>query len=840
MSMLSFSQSLSGRIFSLKDSLPLASVNVIVNQGKYCTITDAKGQFKIENTKDSLFVIMCSHIAHCDTTIVCRIKANQKSCKIPTVFLKKKVVNLNNVNVSAKAIPMIRRGDTIQYNAIAFKTQPNASAKELVEQMPGITNLQGKLYSEGKQIERVLIDNRIFKKGEVMSVLKAVPADIVQRVDIYDSHGDLIEFTMFADGRGQRTMNLITKYPKLKYGTGNVGAAYGTKDRYNFISQNNLFLDAHRLNVEVKANNTAFDTPDVTDFDVVPVIGEQENKNIFLNHNYKSEDTEVVFNYSFLDRNKDLNQSTEDVYARENRIFSSRQKEKKNTQGNQFRLDVNTLLNDLNYLKVRVYDFTKSKSDVSIFNQQFNILNSDTLSKSVLNNKLKNDRSRLRGDIVWQSLMSEKFYLQTKLNYSVHEQDDHKRISGVKDEEDYFHNIDWQNNETTTGLNVDLLYMLDPKQAITLTGYLEVDAEKRDKKSVGIEENKKLNFLNQKISLGYKKKKDSSFEFGVSLERSHTYQSDINKTFYNLGGKLIYFGRDIDVSFFREMRLPNLQHYYGLFDESLPYNILLSNNDLKPEVQNRFSVRLSGLWFIEALNIDYSFHNDFIGSKLNYVSEDTNINGELVKAGTTVNQFDNFSGYRNFTITSFIPVSHKFQIVASYTSTKTPSVYNGEKLNSRDQSSLLGLIVHKNTKNYSIALSNLNTYNYPELGDPFLNSKIQLKTEFKNSQSFYCRSSYTLSYDRLNSSTHIFNHLLNAEVGKRFCNNKLELSVKAFDLLNENKNRTTVNNSLYTRKNISNGYPNYYLFSLRYFFNTSHKKLKGGLKRGRHKIDIEG
>ncbi len=78
--------------------------------------------------------------------------------------------------------------DTIQYFAPSFKTRPNGTLMELVNNIPNTTvNNQG-VFLMNKKITSLLIDGKAYN-GELLQGLKSLPGDIFSYVNIYRSAG---------------------------------------------------------------------------------------------------------------------------------------------------------------------------------------------------------------------------------------------------------------------------------------------------------------------------------------------------------------------------------------------------------------------------------------------------------------------------------------------------------------------------------------------------------------------------------------------------------------------------------------------------------------------------
>ena len=92
-------------------------------------------------------------------------------------------------------------------NASAFTTNPDASARDLVQKMPGVVMENGQLKAQGETVERVLVDGKVFFGDDPNAALQNLPAEVVDKVQVLDQQSDQAQFTGFEDGETTKTIN---------------------------------------------------------------------------------------------------------------------------------------------------------------------------------------------------------------------------------------------------------------------------------------------------------------------------------------------------------------------------------------------------------------------------------------------------------------------------------------------------------------------------------------------------------------------------------------------------------------------------------------------------------
>ncbi len=183
------------------------------------------------------------------------IRVDQPEKDLGTLSLRPDVTELKGVVVEGRQIRVEQKGDTAQYNAGAFKANPDASAEELVTKMPGISVENGTVRAQGEDVQRVLVDGREFFGDDATLALRNLPAEIIDKVQVFDRQSDQAQFTGFDDGQTQKTINIVTKPGKNSGQFGKIYAGYGTNDRYSAGGNINFFKGQRRITVIGLSNN---------------------------------------------------------------------------------------------------------------------------------------------------------------------------------------------------------------------------------------------------------------------------------------------------------------------------------------------------------------------------------------------------------------------------------------------------------------------------------------------------------------------------------------------------------------------------------------------------------
>src|SRR5690349_9171345 len=136
---ISFSQkngTIKGLAFDTVAKKPLASATITLMQKKDSslisfTMTDNNGRFELNGIQNGEYRLLITHVNYHNSTRVFKIDEDHKAVDLGTIAMNDRTVVLSEVTVTSEAPPVTLVGDTIQYNAGSFKTQPNASVEDL-------------------------------------------------------------------------------------------------------------------------------------------------------------------------------------------------------------------------------------------------------------------------------------------------------------------------------------------------------------------------------------------------------------------------------------------------------------------------------------------------------------------------------------------------------------------------------------------------------------------------------------------------------------------------------------------------------------------------------------
>lgn len=245
----------------LADSLQKQQVNEatvsLVNAGDSSLVaftrTDSAGRFGFNQLKPGKYRLSASQVNFYPAWKNFEVTADTD---LGMVLMKDKSI-LQEVMVTAQRPPVVVNGDTLEFNAEAFKTKPNAVVEDMLKKMPGVeVEKDGTIRVNGKRISRVLVNGKDFFNGDPKLATRNLPADAIDKVQVFEKQSDQSEFTGIDDGNKTPTINLKLKKDKKNAAFGKVTAEAGTKDRYDGQFNINKFSGHQQLSAIGMANNT--------------------------------------------------------------------------------------------------------------------------------------------------------------------------------------------------------------------------------------------------------------------------------------------------------------------------------------------------------------------------------------------------------------------------------------------------------------------------------------------------------------------------------------------------------------------------------------------------------
>jgi hypothetical protein len=245
-----------GNVIDKTTSTTLPGATVMILYPKDSTFykfgtTNSEGSFNIKGIESGDYLLQISFIGYNSYFKSLELNPTTPLLNLGTLDLETKKELLKSVEVVEEMVPVIINGDTVEYNAAAFKTQPEANVSDLLRKLPGLeVEKDGTVKAQGEEVKKVLIDGKEFFGNDTKLATENLPADMVKSVQVYDDQSDASKITGIDDGDRTKTINLKIKKDRKKGVFGNVTAGGGStaNGTGNIEDENGIYNGKFNIN----------------------------------------------------------------------------------------------------------------------------------------------------------------------------------------------------------------------------------------------------------------------------------------------------------------------------------------------------------------------------------------------------------------------------------------------------------------------------------------------------------------------------------------------------------------------------------------------------------------
>ena len=219
--------------------------------------------FKVP-AKQEHYIIRATHPDYYDTYVNYEIKyvGRNRYFDAPWHYMKRRSSNdyeggiLGEVTVKATRVKIAYKGDTIVYDASAFKLPDGSMLDALVRQLPGAElKDDGTITINGKKIDYLTLNGKDFFKGQNKIMLDNLPYYTVKDIKVYNRTTDFSKFM----GKDMEAKEYVMDVNlKKEYSSGylaNVGVGAASSDRYLGRIFGSRFSDHTKITAFANFNN---------------------------------------------------------------------------------------------------------------------------------------------------------------------------------------------------------------------------------------------------------------------------------------------------------------------------------------------------------------------------------------------------------------------------------------------------------------------------------------------------------------------------------------------------------------------------------------------------------
>ena len=172
---------------------------------------DVNGKFAFQNIKGTKIAIAVASVGYQAIRKHFTLANDGQNASVGVIILHVESNMLKTVTI--RDVNAIRfTEDTTEYKASAYPVRANAPVEDVIKKLPGVdVDINGNITTQGKQVTKVRINGKDFMGGDVQSITKNLPADVVENIQMIDDYGDQANLTGVKTGDPDKIMNITIR-----------------------------------------------------------------------------------------------------------------------------------------------------------------------------------------------------------------------------------------------------------------------------------------------------------------------------------------------------------------------------------------------------------------------------------------------------------------------------------------------------------------------------------------------------------------------------------------------------------------------------------------------------
>ncbi len=876
---------LKGKIQDIENKNLIGAVTVALNPTDSVLVgfasTETDGTFIIKDLPKGSYNFQVTYIGYGTIQRLIDLEGQNKTVDLGTIKMNEEGKLLDAVTISAEYIPIKVTKDTLEFNADAFKTQPNAVVEDLLKKLPGVeVDAQGGIKVQGEDVISITVDGKEFFGKDPKMATKNLPANAVKKVQVFDKKSKTSAFTGIDDGQDEKTINIELKDDKKSGYFGNVMAGYGTDDRYEGKGMLNRFDKKVQLSFIGGLNNLNNTGISVSDFASMsggsggrlnfntgaPISFNQNNSGdtksgtAGVNLNYDlGKKNKLNFSYFLSQNNTDLRELTNtNSFQRDINLINVKSKNALNKGLNHnfysvldLKVDstteltftgslglrdnknssnlIDTTLNNIgSLLNLNIQD-NKSNSNTDNYNLQLNLRKKlNKIGRTItLDGTYGNNTSTLFNDVfgnVYDDNLIQIIEKSVFQNQYQNSANNNYSIGATYTEPlspKWFLTLNASRKNNKTDLIKDF-YDLDPNNT-TIRQFNEELSRSFDNTFVYNIGGANFRLKNDKLTFS------TGLEFQNSnLDGIPNIGEKIDRSFnYFLPKASLEFEKpNIRINYATSVREPSMDQLQPIVDNSNPLNLYKGDPNLVPEYRHNVRVRYV---FFDQFNFRSLFANLRMGYTKNKITTSSSIDEFAVRSQMPVNtdQETTLGGNLNYSSPLNL-MNAKFRADLNSSLTNGINFVSQQAIDIARWSNGVNVMLENKTKTrYDASIGgrwsfNNNIYkNNESLNSEFINQTYDgyLALFAGKGWTIDTRMEYNI-YGQGSFDEVTSVKLWQASISKGFMDNKLTAKLRIFDILNQNQGVNRTASETYIEESISNTIGRYILLNVTYTLNA--------------------
>jgi len=200
---------------STKTTLPGSQVSMKTDQGDSTnTVTDVNGKFTFPSVNAAKITLTIRSLGY--QSLRRHYNLDQPGAiNLGNIILKIEGRELKGVTIVGVNAVRITE-DTVEYKVSQYNVRQNAPIEDALKKMPGVDvdPSTGAVTAHGQQVAKVRLNGKDYNGGDVASLTRNLPADLVDNIQIVDDYGDQANLTGIKTGEPQKVLNINIRKDK--------------------------------------------------------------------------------------------------------------------------------------------------------------------------------------------------------------------------------------------------------------------------------------------------------------------------------------------------------------------------------------------------------------------------------------------------------------------------------------------------------------------------------------------------------------------------------------------------------------------------------------------------
>ncbi|GHS86743.1 collagen-binding protein [Bacteroidia bacterium] len=343
------------------------------------TTSELDGKFSIPNITPGNYILRVSSIGYGTVAKNITVTNERRAFQVGQIDLKAGI-ELDEFVVKATYIPVQMKEDTVEYSAEAFRAPEGSMLEDLLKRFPGAeVSADGKITVNGKDISKILVNGKKFFDDDPKVAAKNLPANMVDKVQVFDRSSDMARFSGIDDGESESVINLVVRKDMARgwFGRATAGGGmdmpadnindhlrYENNLTLNYFNEQSQFTILGGLN---NTNNSGFTDATGSGGQAMMVFGDRgrnafggsngirQSANIGINFSKKTEKAELGGDYQLGHTNNFINQDVfrENIRINNNNYYTEHSERRDITNQHRFRFELEYKLDSANEFTIK-------------------------------------------------------------------------------------------------------------------------------------------------------------------------------------------------------------------------------------------------------------------------------------------------------------------------------------------------------------------------------------------------------------------------------------------------------------------------------------------------------